>query len=101
MLNAGRPSTSAAMGGAIGTSYQRCIGQTDSGGSPLAAPSTAASRVGRIVAGLEGLRRLAGGDAQARRAEVVRRRAATHVLPTSVPVPTTTTTRRGRTPVRG
>ena len=69
MVNGGRPRLSAAIGGAMATSYQRCGGQTSSGDSPLAAPSTAASTTGGIVARIEGLRRLAGGDAQARRAE--------------------------------
>ena len=69
MVKGGRPSTSAAIGGAIAVSYQRCGGQTTSAGSPVAAPRTAASRAGGVVVGIEGLRRLAGGHLQARGAK--------------------------------
>ena len=43
ILIGGRPKASAAMGGAIATSYQRWRGQTVSGASPVAAASTSAS----------------------------------------------------------
>ena len=70
---------------------------TVSGASPLAAPSTAASQRQRVVGRIEGLRRLARGDARPRsRGGPASRRAPTQVLPTSVPVPTTATSRRGR-----
>ena len=53
-------------------------------------PSTSASVVRSL--GRERLRRLAGGDRRARGPQVARAaRPATHVLPTSVPVPATTT----------
>ena len=43
-MNGGRPSASAAIGGAIGTGYQRCGGQTIvAPASPLARPSSSAS----------------------------------------------------------
>ena len=47
------------MNGAIGTSYQRCGGQTSSGASPVAAASSSAS-VLPALAGREGLCGLAG-----------------------------------------
>ena len=89
------------MGGAIATSYQRCGGQTTSGGSPLAAPSTAASRVAGSSSGSKDCAGLRAATCKPAARRSVRRRAATQVFPTSVPVPTTATTRRGRTPVRG
>ena len=56
-------------GGAIGTSYTRCGRQTSS--AALAARRTQEGGIesARVVIGLEGLRRLAGGDAPARRTE--------------------------------
>ena len=54
----------------MATSYQRCGGLTDSGSSPLAAPEDGGVTSRGIVVRVEGLRRLAGGNGQARRAEV-------------------------------
>ncbi len=101
MVKGGRPSASAAMGGAIGASYQRCGGQTSSGGSPVAAPSTAASRPAGSSSGSKDCAGLRAATRKPAARSSVRRRAATHVFPISVPVPTTATTRRGRTPVSG
>ena len=96
--NGGRPRASAAIGGAIGTSYQRCGGHTTPGGSPLAAPRTCASRSAGSSAGSKDCAGLRAATVTPAARRSVRRRAATHVLPTAVPVPTTATRRRGRVP---
>ena len=101
MVNDGRPSDSAAMGGAMGISYQRCDGQTCSAGSPLAAPRSAASRVAGSSSGSKDCAGFRAATRKPAARSSVRRRAETHVFPISVPVPTTATRRRGRTPVRG
>src|SRR5438552_6875405 len=85
IVKRGRPRRSAAMGGAIATSYQRWGGHTSSGRSPVAAARTSAS-----VAPAPGVNDCAGLRAATRRPRArrtVASRAATHVLPTSVPVP--------------
>ena len=99
-MNGGRPRTSAAIGGAIATGYQRGGGQTVVGASPVAAPRTAASstRLGRPARTTgPACGRPPGGRPRRGGAG---RPAATHVLPTSVPVPATRTSRSGRLPRR-
>src|SRR6185437_7582250 len=98
-VNDGRPRASAAIGGAIATGYHRAGGHTVSGSSPVAAARTAASVP---VGGSVGSNDWAGFRAATVWPPAASRRsrpAATQVLPTSVPVPTTSTSRPGRDPV--
>ncbi len=85
------------MGGANATGYQRCSGHTVVATSPVAWARTWASVVASPVskdwAGLRAATRWPSARSCPRAA------AATHVLPTSVPVPTTTTSRAGRSRV--
>ena len=91
IVNEGRPSASAAIGGAIATSYERSGGHTTCGSSPVAAASTSASVAPSPGANdCTGLRAATTSPRPRARSA---RRAATHVLPTSVPVPVTTTSR--------
>ena len=89
-VNAGRPRTAAAMGGASGTSYQRWRGHTSSGSSPVAPASTWASvAAAPASAGAKdctGLRATPGPVRRRWRAGA-RAPAVIHVLPTPVPVP--------------
>ena len=90
-MNGVGPSASAAIGGAIARGSQRCAGHTTCGSSPVAPPSTSAS-VGVSSSGANDCTGLRGDDRDAaRRASAAASAAATHVLPTSVPVPATTT----------
>ena len=80
----------------MATGYHRGGGQTTSGPSPVARPSTAASVVSGVSAGSKdwaSLRAETGCPPSRSRPS---RDADTHVLPTPVPVPTTTTNRSGR-----
>ena len=93
---AASPSASAAIGGAIGTAYQRWRGHTVSGGSPVAsAEHLGVGRAGSPGANdCTGLRAATVDAAAPRRRRSSRR--AHHVLPTSVPVPVTTTVGHAR-----
>ena len=95
MVNGGRPSTSAAIGGRHRHRVPAVPGAHV--GGVLAGGAAEHVGVGGAVLGAERLGRLAGGD---RRGPRPAGRAAggppTQVLPTSVPVPTTTTSCSGR-----
>jgi hypothetical protein len=94
IVNGGRPSASAAIGGAIAASYQRWGAHTARGSSSVATASTSASVPSSSTANdCTGLR---AATTRPRAMSSAARRAATQVLPISVPVPVTTTRRRGR-----
>ncbi len=80
MVKGGRPSETAAMTGAIATSYQRCGGQTTSAGSPVAAPRTAASRVAGSSSGSKDCAGFLAATCKPAVRSSVSRRAATHRL---------------------
>ena len=97
IVNGGRPSASAAIGGAIGTAYQRCGGQTASGAAPVARREHVG--VGRDRSpGANDCTGLRAATATPRSRRARASAAAHHVLPTSVSVPVTTTNRSGRCP---
>ncbi len=90
------------MGGASATGYQRWGGQTVVGASPVAAARTSASVVPASASASSkdwaGLRAATVVPVARSRSAI---RAVTHVLPISVAVPATTTTRSGRARLTG
>ena len=84
----------------MATSYHRPGWQTVSDASPLAPPRTAESNPAGSSAGSKDWAGLRAATVVPAARRVVRSRAETHVLPTSVPVPATRTRRLGRTAQR-
>jgi hypothetical protein len=90
----GSPSSAAAIGGAIGSGYERPAGHTTSG-----APPNDLARMSASVISAPAANDWTGFLAATRRPRCESTkisRDATHVLPTSVPVPVMTISRRGR-----
>ena len=81
MVKGGRASRSAAIGGAIGISYQRCGGQTFFGGLAGGGAEDGRIEAGGVVVGLEGLCGLAGGHRRPAARRSVRRRGGNPRLP--------------------
>ena len=97
IVNQGRPRASAAIGRRHGHLVPAMRAAHDVGRLPGRIAQDRRIEASRIVVGIKGLSGLAGGHGRRRpRATAVRRCALTHVLPMSVPVPTTAMTRRGR-----
>ena len=89
-MNGGSPSASAAMGGAIARPAGGAPGRRRTSRSPVAAASTSAS-LGASSSGSNDCTGLRATTATPRLANVAASRAATYVLPISVPVPATRT----------